>query len=98
MDERGRRKGTQWQPFGLALILVSAGVWLQANTLAEGQTRSSRRSAAASEGAEETSTQAETKKLDAKLDQILQNQEQIFQRLDEVMEELKIVKVRATLR
>ena len=37
-------------------------------------------------------------KLEAKLDQILANQEQIFRRFDEVMEELRIVKVRATLR
>ena len=37
-------------------------------------------------------------KIDAKLDQILANQERILSRLDEVMEELKIVKIRATVR
>jgi hypothetical protein len=37
-------------------------------------------------------------KIEAKLDQILGNQERILARLDEVMEELKIVKIRATVR
>ena len=37
-------------------------------------------------------------KLDAKLDEILANQQRILARLDEVMEELKIIKIRATLK
>ena len=37
-------------------------------------------------------------KIEAKLDQILANQDRMFAKLDEVMEELKIVKIRATLR
>ena len=36
--------------------------------------------------------------LEKKLDQILANQETILQRFDQVMEELRIIKVRATLR
>ena len=97
MGDRSRRRTAWWQPLGLALLL-SAGLWLQADTPAEGQSRSGRRSAGTSGGGGETSTAGDTKKLDAKLDQILQNQERIFQRFDEVMEELRIVKVRATLK
>ena len=37
------------------------------------------------------------KSLDAKLDQIAEQQERILKRLDEVMAELQIVKVRATI-
>ena len=40
----------------------------------------------------------DTKKLEKKLDELLQNQQTILQRLDQVMEELRIVKVRATVR
>ena len=42
-------------------------------------------------------TKADLTKLDRKLDQILANQQTIFQKFDAVMEELKIIKVRATL-
>ena len=44
------------------------------------------------------STKSSSSSVEAKLDQILKNQEKIFQRFDEVMEELKIVKIRATLK
>ena len=37
-------------------------------------------------------------KLDKKLDQILQNQQTILQKFDVIMDELRIIKVRATLR
>ena len=40
----------------------------------------------------------EAESVDAKLDQILMNQEDIFKRLDKIMEELKIVKIRATIK
>ena len=93
MEGRSRRGAAWWQPLGLALV-VSIGVWLKTTAPAEGQARSSRRSAG--DGGE-TSAQADTATLEAKLDQILQNQEQIFQRFDQVMEELRIVKIRATL-
>lgn len=36
--------------------------------------------------------------VEAKVDEILSNQRRILSRLDEVMEELKIVKIRATMR
>ena len=94
MGDRSRRRAAWPPPLGLALVL-GLGIWLQAGTPAEGQLRTSRRSAG---GGEETSEKADSKKLEAKLDQILENQERIFQRLDDVMEELKVVKIRATLR
>ena len=37
-------------------------------------------------------------RIEAKLDQVLTNQDQILAKLDEVMEEVKIVKIRATVR
>ena len=45
-----------------------------------------------------TSETGATARVEAKLDQILSNQDRILARLDEVMEELKIVKIRATVR
>ena len=94
MAQRASRRAAGWQPLGLALV-VSLGTWLQTGTPAEGQSRSSRRPA---RGAEETSEKVDTAKLEAKLDQILENQDQILKRFDDVMEELRIVKVRATLK
>lgn len=41
---------------------------------------------------------ADIAKLEQKLNEILQHQAQILQRLDQVMEELRIVKIRATVR
>lgn len=42
--------------------------------------------------------EAREKRLEEKLDQVLANQQTILQRFDQVMEELRIVKVRATVR
>ena len=87
------RRGAGWA-LGLALAF-GIGLWSQTGAQAEAPSRSSRPPRVPSAG--ETGGEVDTKKLDAKLDQILANQEKLFQRLDEVMEELKIVKVRATL-
>lgn len=45
-----------------------------------------------------TSATGREARIEEKLDQILANQDRLFAKLDEVMEELKIVKIRATLR
>ena len=37
-------------------------------------------------------------RVNTKLEEVLETQQQILKRLDEVMEELKIIKIRATLR
>lgn len=41
-------------------------------------------------------SKSESRSLDKKLDEILANQQSILQKLDAVMEELRIIKVRAT--
>lgn len=53
---------------------------------------------AAEEGASSRSSRGENATLEDKLDQILSNQQLILQKFDAVMEELRIIKVRATLR
>ena len=45
-----------------------------------------------------TATATENAKLEQKLNDILQHQQDILTRLDQVMEELRIVKIRATIR
>ena len=71
------------------------GCWASAQPLAiaEGSSKTAKAAAGKTD---------ETGKLDpqveAKLNDILAHQEQILQRLDQVMEELKIVKIRATVR
>ena len=45
-----------------------------------------------------TSTASNTDPLERKLDDVLAGQQAILKRLDEVMEELRIVKIRATIR
>ena len=47
--------------------------------------------------AKATSSKSEDGKLDRKLQQILDNQAEIFKRLDQIMEELKIIKIRASI-
>ena len=73
---------------------LAAVLWLGAGSHAEDQpaTTSTRRSSQGVAGGEGGSA------VQAKLDHIIENQERILKRLDEVMEELKIVKIRATLR
>lgn len=60
------------------------------------RSRSSR--TAAGKSAQATEQTIDEKLLNEKLDQILENQEQILKRIDDVMAELQIVKVRATVR
>ncbi|MBI2104225.1 MAG: hypothetical protein HYT90_01415 [Candidatus Omnitrophica bacterium] len=86
-----RRMG-RW-PHTVAALAVVTGAWMGAESQAAERSRTSRAKADGSTG---TSAQPD-KKLEDKLDQILANQEKIFQRFDEVMEELKIVKIRATI-
>ena len=79
---------------GLLLVsILGLGLWVKAETqAAESSGRSSRasRSSSSVDGMDENAVAQ-------KLDQVLANQETIFRRLDEVMEELGIVKIRATL-
>ena len=77
----------------LVVIILGLGLWVKAETqAAESSGRSSRASRSTS-SVDGTGEDAVARKLD----QVLANQETIFRRLDEVMEELRIVKIRATL-
>ena len=87
---RGRVLGAVSVAFLCGLILwASAGARAADEESPSKSTRSSRASKSA-----ELSRDA----IEQKLDEILSNQQKILQRLDEVMEELKIVKIRATLK
>jgi phage tail tape-measure protein len=64
-------------------------VWLGFSAVASGQ------SSRASRPPEDEDLAA---RVNTKLEEVLETQQQILKRLDEVMEELKVVKIRATLR
>jgi len=49
-------------------------------------------------GAQESKATGSDPAIQQKLDEVLAKQDTILQRLDEMMEELKIIKIRATLR
>ena len=79
----------------LAVALLAAGLtWCIAATGAEETPRSSPKT---STSRTQPSTGGDAK-LQAKLDKILETQERILKRLDEVMEELRIVKIRASIK
>ena len=71
------------------------GCWASAQPLALAE-RSSKTAKAAAGKTDET--EKLDPQVEAKLNDILAHQEQILQRLDQVMEELRIVKIRATVR
>ena len=77
----------------LVALIAGLGVAAQPLTAAE-QSRTASKAAANQTG----EAGALDLVVEAKLDDILAHQEQILQRLDQVMEELKIVKIRATVR
>jgi hypothetical protein len=85
---------------GTSLAVLAAPALL-AGADEQSRARSGRSTKAAGGQSAKSDAEASLEKLrqlEAKLDQILGNQERLFKRLDEVMEELKIVKIRATLR
>ena len=76
----------------LVLFIFGLGLWVKSETQAAEPGRSSRSSRPPSSG-DGTGEDVVARKLD----QVLATQETILQRLDEVMEELRIVKIRATI-
>ena len=85
---------------GVVLGLLAVGGPLQAGE-ADAPTapsRSSRASSSGSGGHAAGGGATSVQGLEAKLNEILDKQQQILTRLDEVMSELQIVKVRATVR
>jgi hypothetical protein len=78
---------------GAGILLGTAAVW-SAN--AEDSSKSSRSSRAGTSKRGEGDLDAS--RIESKLDEILSGQEAILNKFDVVMEELRIIKVRATLR
>lgn len=94
MDRAGRRVFSWWRiviPGSLALTF-GVGIGMNARCLAKDA------SATSSRPTTQTSANSSEKHLEEKLDQILDNQDKILKRFDDVMEELRIVKIRATLK
>lgn len=93
----------RWQRTRLPMVLatcligaVSWGVAARSDAAATSKTRVSSSAAAGSEG-----SQASDRKLAAleeKLEQVLANQQTILQKFDALMEEMRIIKVRVSLR
>ena len=82
--------------------LVAAGVGLLCGLTLLGQAVSAERSSRAAKSktaaATASSDQADDHAVKQKLDELAAGQDKILKRLDEIMEELKVVKIRATLR
>ena len=81
----------------LAAGLVMACGIAQAD-LAWGAQRPQKSKATAGEKTQPSSEGADLRAVKQKLDELAATQDQILKRLDEIMEELKIIKIRATLR
>ena len=76
------------------VVAIGLGLWIRTEThAAEPSEQSTRSTRASSTGGGETGNEAVIQKLD----QVLTKQATILQRLDEIMAELKIVKIRATV-
>ena len=75
---------------GLVIGSLGSSVLVAAETPANKPSAQSAKQPTQSDRARET-------RIEQKLDQILSNQQTILQRFDQVMEELRIVKVRATM-
>ncbi len=83
---------------GVAIVL-GLGVWLNTTTqAAEEKQENVFRSTQAPRTAVSSRDTSRGTNADPKIDEILRNQRKILSRLDEVMEELKIVKIRASVR
>lgn len=87
---------SRWSIVPACLIgLVGIGALVQTSTLAREESVETREGGRA---ARTSSATADRKLLEGKLDEILDHQQQILKRLDQVMEELRVVKIRATMR
>lgn len=91
-----RPDGFVWGPMACAIFLSAglAGVLFAEDV----PTSSSRKPATSSASSRAPVAPVSLKSLENKMDEILNRQSQILKRLDEVMAELQIVKVRATIR
>lgn len=78
----------------LAVLGLAAVIGWQVPRLVSAASRS--RPASSKSAAEASADAASHKQIQARLDQILTNQVEILARFDAVMEELRVVKIRAT--
>ena len=85
----------RWGVFIVSVGLIT-GVGTAALCSAEEETPPSPVAQQASEKSEEAVNQAELAKLEKRLDEVLASQEQVLQKFDAAMEELRIIKIRAT--
>ena len=95
----GSLSGRRILALATVAILCGISVWMSPSRADEESSQSAVRSSRASRSSRTSATNSDGEaKINAKLDQVLDNQQQILNRLNEVMEELKIIKIRATLR
>ena len=97
MHTRTARKHGAWLLLIGLGIGLSVGLWSAAGSAAEEAAKSSRSVLGGVKPTESSKSKAKEDEIAKKLDEILANQQTILQRFDQVMEELRIIKVRATL-
>ena len=97
--------GTMWLLIGAGIGLTMCSRPAAMSAAEQEAVRASRPNVSSAsqegQGSATNSSKADAKKsggVDKKLDEILANQETIFKRFDQVMEELRIIKIRATSR
>lgn len=83
----------KWRALSVVAGVVVVGFCVVATAVFSEQKKPSR-------SADDSATQHEQalQRLEEQLDQVLANQQQLFTRFDQVMEELRIIKIRATIK
>lgn len=93
-------RGSVWGP-ALAVVVVTGSFFslaaLSSGLAAEESSSKSSRSPRAASTAKTQGEGGELARLEEKLDEIIANQQTILGKFDAIMEELRIIKVRATL-
>ena len=87
----GNRRLQLWPLVGALALVVSVGVWRAFAVSDETETTKD-----SSTGA--STSEVDERKLNVQLDEVLASQEQVLQRFDGILEELRIIKVRSSSR
>ena len=97
------RRPWGWLAAAVLAISASAGLWFQTASLAQ-EEEETRRPASSRSSVKQQVSSADIARLEKRLNEVLanqktmlENQQAILQKFDAVMEELRIIKVRATL-
>ena len=98
MDEQPTRLAVGPWMMAVLLIGLSIGFWCEPFSVAEERAAIGRTQSPASPSIDESSLEKRLSKVLANQEKILANQAEILQKFDAVMEELRIIKVRATIR